>query len=51
MGKKEEQDEFNKKLVEKSFKSGDADKDWEKEETISNPAHEPDPADDLPPVD
>lgn len=39
------------KLVKESFAKGDADKDWEKPETIANPAHEPDPANDLPPVD
>lgn len=44
-------EEKMKKMVQKSFEKGDADEDWEKEEVISNPAHEPDPADDLPPVD
>ena len=40
-----------RKMVQKSFKEGAADEDWEEETVISNPAHEPDPVDDLPPVE
>jgi hypothetical protein len=52
MGKKEEtpQEKIDK-MVKKSFGEGDADKDWDKEIVVSNPAKEPDPVNDLPPVD
>ena len=45
-----DQNEINK-MVKNSFKEGDADKDWEEETVIDNPAHEPDPANDLPPIE
>lgn len=50
MGKKKV-DPRIEKLVRESFGKGAADKDWEAEETIANPAHEPDPVDDLPPTE